>query len=85
MFGENLNDVAMMSLSIQFLRNLFKNRPRVYLRDITNFILIELKTAEIQSREVNRRKNGYYVTVTFTFDPRSPISIEFEPVRQATI
>ena len=26
-------------------------------------------------------KNGYYVAVTLTFDPRSPTSIGFEPVR----
>ena len=34
--------------------------------------------------EVNKelwRKNGYYVTVTLTFVPRSPISIGFEAVR----
>ena len=39
------------------------------------------RRAEIKSREVNRelwRKNGYYVTVTLTFDLRSPISIGFE-------
>ena len=31
------------------------------------------------------RENGYYVTVTFTFDPRSPYSIGSEPVREASI
>ena len=39
------------------------------------------KRAEIQGREINRelwRKNGYYVPVTLTFDPRSPNSIEVE-------
>ena len=53
-----------------------------------NFILIGHKRAEIESREVNRelgRKNGYYITVTLTFDQRSPISIWFEPLRQAAI
>ena len=51
---------------------------------IPNFILIVYKRAEIQGREVNRelrRENGYYVTVTLTFDPRSPISIGFGPVQ----
>ena len=61
--------------------NLFKFKHRAYLSDKLNFILIRHKRAEIQSREVNRelwRKNGYYVTMTLTFDPRSPISIGFE-------
>ena len=30
------------------------------------------------------RKNGYFVTVTLTFDPRSLNSIGSEPVREAT-
>ena len=83
LFGENLNDVTMTSSLIWFLWNLTTNRPRVYLSDIPNFILIGQKRAEIESREVNRalwRKNGYYVTVTLTFDPISPNSIGFEPV-----
>ena len=66
------------------LWNLNTKRPRVYLSDISNFILIEHKRAEIKSKEVNGelwRKNGYYVTVTLTFDQRSPISITSEPVR----
>ena len=29
------------------------------------------------------KKNAYYVTVTLTFDPRSPISIGSEPVLYA--
>ena len=56
----------MTSSPIKFSWNLNINRPRVYLSDIPNFILIVHKRAEIQSREVNRelwRKNGYYVTV----------------------
>ena len=47
-------------------------------------IVIEHKRAEVYSRNVNRelrRKNRYYVTMTLTFDPRSPISIRFEPVQ----
>ena len=47
---------------IDFLWNLTTNRPRVYLSDIPNFILIVNKRAEIQSREVNRelwRQNGH--------------------------
>ena len=31
------------------------------------------------------KKNGNYVTVTLTFDPRSSKSIGFEPVQEATI
>ena len=67
-----------------FLWNFNTNRPRVYLSDIPNCILIEQERDEIRSREVNReiwRKNGNNVNVTLTFDPRSPISIGFEPVR----
>ena len=84
MYGENLNDVTLTSSPIRFLSNLYTSRPRVYLSDIADFILIEHKRAEVYSKEVNRelrRKNGYYVTVTLTFDPRSPISIGFEPVQ----
>ena len=52
----------------------------------TYFILVGHKRAEIQSREVNKElwiKNGYmyYVTVTLTFDPGLPISIESEQVQ----
>ena len=64
-----------------FCLNSNTNLPRVFLNDIPNFISIGHKRAEIQSREVNRklwRKNGYYVTMTLTFYPRSPIG--FEPV-----
>ena len=71
---------------IRFLWDFNTNRPRVYLSDISNFILIEYKRAKIQSREVNGelwRKNEYYVIVTLTFNPRSPISIGFEPVQLA--
>ena len=73
----------MMSSHIQFLSNSNKELPRAYLSDKVNFMLIGHKRAEIQSRKVNRElrsKNGYSVTVTLTFDPRSPISIVFEPV-----
>ena len=66
-----LKKTWMTSSPIWFLLNLNTNRPRLYLSDISNFILIEHKRAEIQSREVNRelwRKKGYYVTVTLTFD-----------------
>ena len=61
------NDVITHSIFMKFKHN----RPRVYLSGIPNFILIEHKRAKIQSREVNRelwRKNGYYVTVTLTFE-----------------
>ena len=47
------------------------------------YCLIRHIRAEIYSREVNKeliRKNGYWVTVTLTFDQRSPFSIGFEPV-----
>ena len=80
------NDVT--SSPIRILWNLNTNRPMVFVSDIPNFILIKHKKAEIQSREVNRewwRKNGYYVTVTLTFDPRLPNLIWFEPVQEATI
>ena len=40
--------------SFRFLWNLNTNRPRVYLSDISKFILIEHKRADIQIREVNR-------------------------------
>ena len=63
---------------LDFLWHINTKRPRVYLSNIPIFNLIKHKIAEIQSREVNRklwRKNGYYGTVTLTFDPRSPISI----------
>ena len=80
-YEENLNDVTMTTSSIRILQNSNTNLPRAYLSDKLNFILIGHDIAEIQRREVNRkiwRKNGYYVTVTLTFDPRSPISIGFE-------
>ena len=67
-----------------FYKKWTTNLLRVYLSDILNFIFIGHKRAEIQSREVNEelwRKNGYYVTVTLTFDPRSPNSIGSEPMR----
>ena len=63
----------MTSSLIQFIWNFNRNRPRVYISNIPNFILIKHKRVERQGREVNKelwRKNGYYVTVTFTFDPR---------------
>ena len=88
MFGDRLNDVTMTSLPIRFLWNINTNQPRVYLSNILNFILINHKRAEIQGSEVNRElwsKIGYYVIVTLTFDPRSPNSIGFEPVQEATI
>ena len=88
LFGENLNDVIMTSSPIRILWKLNTNRPRIYLSDIPKFIFIKHKRAEIYSREVNKdlwRKNGYYVTVTLTFDPRSPNSIGSEPLREATI
>ena len=44
----------MTSSTIRFLWNLITIWPRVYLSDLSNFILIEHKRAEIQSREVNR-------------------------------
>ena len=53
LFGENLNDVMMMSLPNLFLLTLDTNRPRVYLSDIPNFNLIKHKRADIH-REVNR-------------------------------
>ena len=75
----------MFEENIWYLWNLITSRLRVYLSYIPNFILIEHRRAEIQSRKFNRevwRKNWYYVTVTLTFDPRSPISIGFDPVRK---
>ena len=44
----------MTSSPIQFLWNLNTNRPRAYLSDSSNFILIEHKRPEIQSNDVNR-------------------------------
>ena len=44
----------MTSSPIRFLSNLTSNRPRIYLSDLSNFILILHKRAEIYSREVNR-------------------------------
>ena len=73
------NDVITYSNFIEFDQNSTKG---IGLNDMLNFILIENKRTEIQSREVNRelwRKNGYNVTVTLTFYPRSPISLGFEP------
>ena len=46
----------MMSSPIRFLWNLHTNRPRIYSNDISNFILIVLKRAVIQSRKFQRRK-----------------------------
>ena len=72
---------TLTSSHIRILSNSNTNLPRAYLSDKLNIILIGHKRADIQSREVNRelvRKNGYYVTVTLTFDPRLPISIGFE-------
>ena len=71
LFGENLNDVTMMSSPIRFLWDLNTKRPRVYLSYMLNSNLIKHKIAEIQSRKVNRelwRKNGHFITVTLTFD-----------------
>ena len=82
MFAENLNDVI-ITCSI-FMKFKHKSTKGIYLSDMPNLILIEHKRVEIYSREVNRElrtKNGYYVTVTLTFDQWSPISIGFEPVR----
>ena len=44
----------MTSSPIQILWNWNTIRPRVYLSDIPNFILIKHKRAEIQGREINR-------------------------------
>ena len=52
--SENWNDVTMTSSPIQFFWNLNTNRPRVYQNDISNFILIGHKRAELESSEVNR-------------------------------
>ena len=81
LYIENLNNVTMTSSPIRILSNSNANLPRPYLSDKLNFILIGHKRAEIQNREVNRelgRKNVFYVTLTLTFDPRSPISIGFQ-------
>ena len=67
------NNIITHSISMKFNTNLSRVSKRH-----TGFILIEHKKAEIQSRDVNKelwRKNGYYVTVTLTFDLKSPISI----------
>ena len=88
LFGENLNDVTMTSSPIWFLWNSSTNMQMTYQCGILNFSLIKHTRAEIYSMDVNRelwRKNGYCVTVTLTFDPRSPNSIGFELVREATI
>ena len=53
-FEENLNDFTMTSSPIRFVWNLDTNRPRLYLNDLLNFILIKHKRAEIQGREINR-------------------------------
>ena len=73
LFAENLNDVTMTSSPIRIFSNSNINLPRAYLSDKLNFILIRHKRAEIQNREVLGRKNVFYVTLTLTFDPRSPI------------
>ena len=44
----------MTSSLIRFLWKLTTSRPRVYLSDIPNFILIKYKKAKIQSKGVNR-------------------------------
>ena len=68
---------------IWFQWNSHTNMQIAYVNGIPNFSLIRHDRAEIYSRDVNRklwRKNGYWVTVTLTFDPRSPISIGFVPM-----
>ena len=82
-WNKNLNDVTMTSSPIWFIRQAKTNLQRAYQSGIPNFSLIKRTRAEIYSMEVNKelwRKNGYWATVTLTFDQRSPISIEFEPV-----
>ena len=62
----------------------FKHKSsRAYLTDIPNSISIGHKRAEIHVGKLTKvmKKNGFNVTVTLTFDPRSPISIRSEPVR----
>ena len=69
-----------------FIKNSNTKLPRAYLSDIQHFISIGNKRAEIQGREVNyEERNEYQVTVTLTLNPRSPISIGFEPVCKATV
>ena len=75
------NDVIIHSTFMKFKH---KSTKGISKQHISNSILIEHKRADVQSREVNKelwRKNGYYVFVTMTFDPRSPISIGSEPVQ----
>ena len=54
-FEKNLNKVIMTSSPIWFLWDLNTNRQRVYLSNISNFILIKHKRTEIQGREFNRK------------------------------
>ena len=75
---KNLNDVTMTSSPIRFLRNSNTNLPRAFLSDIPNLVLIRQKRAEILCRKLienYEEKMVNYVTVTLTFDSRSPISI----------
>ena len=84
LYEENYNDITMTSSLLWFLWNSNTTLPRAYISGIPKFSLIRHKIAEIYTREVNRelwRKTRYWVNVTLTFDPRSPISIGSESIQ----
>ena len=75
LFAENVHDVTMTSSPVRILSNSNTNLPRAYLSNKLNFILIEHKRTEIQSREVNRelRRNKKHsenadTSTSVTFD-----------------
>ena len=53
------------------------------LKENLNDVIMRYKVGKLT--ENYEEKNGYYVTVTLTFDPRSSNSTGSEPVREATI
>ena len=74
-------DVIINLISMKFT---YKSVKSILISRIPNFSLIRHRSTEIYIREVNRelwRKNGNWVTVTLTFNPRSPISIGFKDMR----
>ena len=84
LYRENFNNVTMMSSPSGFLWSSYTNLQWAYQRGIPNFRLIKHTRAEIYSREINRelwRKNRYWVSVTLTFDLRSPILVWFKQLQ----
>ena len=79
-FGENLNDVIMTSSPIWILWNLHTIRPMYLISFWSNIKELRYKVLKL-TENYEEEKNGYYVTVTLTFDTRSSNSIGSEPVR----